>query len=72
MYEEIKKHVQLDLSRKSEEDLSKFQQKLPFNMRMKLTMQVFKEITQKINFFKVKPEEFIAQVGPQLLKRTYN
>jgi len=41
-------------------------------MRMKLTMQIFKEITQKINFFKAKPEEFIAQVGPQILKRTYS
>lgn len=64
MYEEIKRHVQLDLSRKNEEDIQKFQEKLPYNMRMRLTMQLYKELIGKVTFFKNKPPEFIAQVAP--------
>jgi hypothetical protein len=43
LYDDIKKLIKFD-SRKSKEDIAKFQNNLPYSLRMKLAMEIHREI----------------------------
>lgn len=40
-------------------------------MRMRLNLQIYKEIKQGLDFMKDKPDDFVAMLAPKLLKRSF-
>jgi CRP-like cAMP-binding protein len=69
--EEIKKIIRFDNLR-TKEDVQKFQDKLPYHLRMQLVMEIHQELHQNIKFFKDKSDAFIAYIAPLLLESHFN
>lgn len=68
MYAELFNFIQIHSNRQSNEDIEKFQEKLPYQLKMKLTKHMYSEIYDGIKFFRDKPIEFLALIAPLLVQ----
>jgi len=66
LYDEIRKIIRFDHSKRVDQ-YSKFKSELPPHLQIKLSMEIHRNIYQKIDFFKHKPKEFIAWCVPMLI-----
>ena len=70
LYEEIKKLIKFE-TLKNKEDVFKFQESLPYQLRIKLSMEINKLVYQNVNYFKDKPMPFIAYMAPMLIEMDF-
>jgi len=67
VYDIVRKEIRRE-DRNSNDDIQKFQEKLPYAIKLKLSMKIHKEIHQNLKYFMEKPPEFIALVAPLLVE----
>jgi hypothetical protein len=59
-------------SKRNKEDIVEFQNSLPYQLRIKLAVEIHKQVYKEINYFMNKPIPFIAYIAPLLIEMEYN
>ena len=65
LYEELRQSIQYEASR-DVSNVIEFVEKLPYRLKIELSVKIHRETVMTIPFFNEKPREFIAFVGPLL------
>lgn len=65
LYEELRQSIQYEVTR-DVSNVVKFIDSLPHRLKIELSVKIHREIIMNIPFFKERPRDFIAYIGPML------
>lgn len=70
LYEELRQSIQYEISR-DVSNVHRFMDKLPYRLKLELSVKIHRETVMSIPFFYDRPREFIAFVGPMLKSQRF-